>query len=126
MNGVGIAPRDLTRFPKYTGDLLVQDTNGDRQFGPAVDKVVGGIIGTAPQGATGQAATSPLGADDAPVLSGAVLRDAGFPVTAQGGKPNPGLLAIQFKAGDKLRLYQPTIELIGGNSYRYTVEVVAP
>jgi hypothetical protein len=124
MNGVGIAPRDLTRFPKYTGGLLVQDMNGDRQLDPAVDKVVGGIVGAAPQGATGQAATSPLGADGAPVLSGAVLRDAGFPAATQGGKPNPGLLAIQFKAGDKPGLYQPTIELIGGNSYRYTVEVV--
>jgi len=126
INGVGIAPRDLTRFPRYTGGLLVQDTNGDRRLDPAVDKVVGGIVGAAPQGATGQAATSPLGADGAPVLSGAVLRDAGFPAAAQGGKPNPGLLAIQFKAGDKPGLYQPTIELIGGNSYRYTLEVVAP
>ena len=44
---------------------------------------------------------------------------------ASGGKPNPGLLAIQFKAGNKPRLNEP-IELIGGNSYRYTIEVVAP
>ena len=106
--------------------MLAQNTNGDRQIDPAVDKVVGGIVGAAPQGATGQAASSPLGADGTPVLSGAVLRDAGFPAAAQGGKPNPGLLAIQFKAGDKPGLYRPTIELIGGNSYRYTVEVVAP
>ena len=126
MNGVGIAPRDLTRFPKYTGGLLVQDTNGDRQLDPVVDKVVGGIIGAAPLGATGQAATSPLGADGAPILSGTVLRDAGFPAAAQGGRPNAGLMVIQFKAGDKPGLYQPTIELIGGNAYRYTVEVIAP
>ena len=126
MNGVGIAPRDLTRFPRYTGGLLVQDTNGDRQLDPVVDKVVGGIIGAAPQGAMGQAATSPLGADGAPVLSGAVLRDAAFPAAVQGGRPNAGLLAIQFKAGDKPGLYQPTIELIGSNAYRFTVEVVAP
>ena len=63
INAVGIAPRDLARYPKYTGGLLVQDTNGDRRLDSATDKVVGGIIGAAPQGATGQAATSPVGAD---------------------------------------------------------------
>ena len=44
------------------------------------------------------------------------LRDAGCPAAAQGGRPNPSLLAIQFKAGDKLGLYPPSIELIGGNA----------
>ena len=66
MNGVGIAPRDLTLFPRYTGGLLVQDANGDKRLDPAADSVVGGLIGVAPQGATGQAATSPVGADGKP------------------------------------------------------------
>lgn len=125
LNGVGIAPRDLARYPKYTGGLLVQDTNRDRKLDPATDKVVGGIIGAAPQGATGQAATSPIGTDGSPLLSGEVLRNAGFPAAGGGGKPNPGLLAIQFKAGDKPGLYRPTVELIGGNSFQFTVEAVA-
>jgi len=125
LNGVGIAPRDLTRYPKYTGGLLVQDSNRDRKLDPATDKVVGGIIGAAPQGATGQAATSPVGTDGTPLLSGEVLRSAGYPPAAGGGKPNPGLLAIQFKAGDKPGLYRPTVELIGGNAYQFTVEAVA-
>lgn len=125
LNGVGIAPRDLTRFPKYTGGLLVQDSNGDKVLDPAVDKVVGGIVGAAPQGATGQAATSPLGADGKPLLSGEALRHAGFPSGIGGGKPNPGLLLIQFKAGSLPGLYRPTVELIGGNSYQFTVEVPA-
>lgn len=124
LDGVGIAPPDLTRFPKYIGGLLVQDTNRDRRLDPATDKVVGGIIGNAPPGATGQAATSPLGADGTPVLSGEVLRHVGFP--ANGGKPNPGLLTIQFKAGDKSGLYRPTVELIGGNSYQFSIEAVNP
>lgn len=123
LNGVGIAPRDLTRFPKYTGGLLVQDTNNDKRLDPATDKVVGGIIGAAPQGATGQAATSPLGADGAPMLSGEVLRNTGFPPATAGGKPNPGLLAIQFRTGDKPGLYRPTVELIGGNSFQFTIDV---
>ncbi|GAC1602280.1 MAG: hypothetical protein NVS3B2_05810 [Ramlibacter sp.] len=126
LQGVGIAPRDLARFPRYTGGLLVQDTNHDRRLDPAVDKVVGGIIGAAPAGATGQATTSPIGPDGAPVRSGEILRNPAYPAAAGGGKPNAGLLPIQFKAGDKPGLYQPTIELIGGNRYQFTIQVPAP
>jgi hypothetical protein len=68
MNGVGIAPRDLTFFPRYTGGLLVQNASGDKRLDRAADPVVGGLIGVAPQGARGQAATSPVGADGKPVL----------------------------------------------------------
>ena len=122
LNDVGIAPRDLVRFPRFTGGLLVQDTNHDRRLDPATDKVVGGIVGAAPQGATGQAATSPTGADGQIVLSGEVPRHSAYPATAGGGKPNPGLLTIQFKAGDKPGLYRPTVELIGGNNFQFTIE----
>lgn len=122
LNGVGIAPRDLGRFPRYTGGLLVQDTNGDKVLDPNVDRVVGGIIGAAPQGAKGQSAASPIGADGKPILSGDVPRSAAFPPAAGGGKPNPGLLAVQFRTGDKPGLYRPTFELIGGNSYQFTLE----
>ncbi len=125
LNDVGVAPRDLTRFPRYTGGLLVQDTNHDRKLDPATDKVVGGIIGAAPQGATGQAAISPIGADGAPVLSGQTVRHAAYPPAAGGGKPNPGLLTIEFKAGSLPGLYRPAVELIGGNVYQFTVEAVA-
>ncbi len=125
LNQVGIAPRDLDRFPRYTGGLLVQDVNGDKVLDPAVDKVVGGIVGAAPQGAKGQSATSPIGADGKPVLSGEVLRSAAFPTATGGGKPNPGLLTIQFRVGDKPGLYHPIFELLGGNSYTFTLEAVA-
>lgn len=125
LNDVGIAPRDLTRYPRYTGGLLVQDSNHDGRLDPTSDKVVGGIIGAAPQGATGQSATSPVGADGAPMLSGTVLRNAGYPPAAAAGKPNPGLLAIQFKTGDKPGLYRPTVELIGGDAYQFTIEALA-
>jgi hypothetical protein len=111
-----------THGAALTGGLLVQDTNGDKRLDPAVDKVVGGIVGAAPQGASGQAASSPIGADGKAVLSGEVLRSAGFPVAAGGGKPNPGLLAIEFRAGDKPGLYRPGVELIGGNAYQFTIE----
>lgn len=124
LNHVGIAPRDLARFPRYTGGLLVQDVNGDKVLDLSVDKVVGGIIGTAPQGAKGQSAASPSGADGKPILSGEMLRSAAFPAAAGGGKTNPGLLVIQFRAGDKPGLYRPTFELIDGNSYQFTLEAV--
>jgi hypothetical protein len=124
LNHVGIAQRDLARFPRYTGGLLVQDVNGDKVLDLSVDKVVGGIIGAAPEGAKGQSAASPSGSDGKPILSGEVLRSAAFPLAAAGGKPNPGLLVIQFRAGDKPGLYRPTFELIGGNSYQFTLEAV--
>ena len=53
MNDVGVASRDLVHYPRYTGGLLVQDTNHDHRLDPATDAVVGGIIGAAPQGASG-------------------------------------------------------------------------
>ncbi len=124
INDVGIAARDPARFPRYTGGLLVQDTNHDNRLDPSTDLVVGGIIGAAPEGAKGQLALNLTGADGTPVLSGAVLRHAGF--SAAGGMPNPGLLAFQFRAGDKPGLYRPTVELIGGNSYQFSIEAIRP
>lgn len=119
MNGVGIAPRDLGRYPRYTGGLLVQDANGDGMLDAAQDRVVGGIIGAAPTGAKGQSATSPTGADGKSILSGKLTRHEKFP---GGGKPNPGLLPVRFHTGDKPGLYRPTFELIGGNSVQATIE----
>jgi hypothetical protein len=59
-----------------------------------------------------------------PVLSGEALRHAGYPPAAGGGKPNPGLLTVQFRAGSVAGPYRPTFELIGGNVYRFTIEAV--
>lgn len=112
LNGVGIAPRDLMLQPRYTGGLLVQDSNGDKLLDPATDKIVGGIIGAAPAGAKGQSATSPKGMDGKPLLSGAIP-----------GKP--GLMPVEFRTGDQPGLYRPTFELIGGNSHQFTLEAGA-
>ena len=54
------------------------------------------------------------------------MRHAGFPAAGGSGKPNPGLLTLQFKTGDKPGLYRPTVELIGGNAYQFTVEAIVP
>ncbi|MFY9314646.1 MAG: hypothetical protein WAO95_03695 [Burkholderiales bacterium] len=119
LNDVGIAPRDLARHPRYTGGLLVQDANGDGRLDASQDKVVGGIIGAAPAGAKGQSATSPVGVDGKAILSGKATRHEKFP---GGGKPNPGLLPVSFHTGDKAGPYRPTFELIGGNTFQYTIE----
>lgn len=74
------------------------------------------------QGATGQVATSPLNADGKPLLSGQVLRSDRYPPATGGGQPNPGHLAIQFRAGNWPGLYRPTVELREGNAYQFTVE----
>jgi len=60
------------------------------------------------------------------VLSGEVLRSSAFPPAAGGGKIDPGLLTIEFRAGDKTGLYRPTFELIDGNGYQFTLEAPAP
>ncbi|MBI5786123.1 MAG: hypothetical protein HZA64_11745 [Rhodocyclales bacterium] len=112
LNGVGIAPRDLKLQARYTGGLLVQDSNGDKLLDPVADKVVGGIIGAAPAGARGQSATSPRGTDGKPILSGEVQ-----------GKP--GLMPVEFRTGDQPGLYRPTFELMGGNSHQFTLEAIA-
>src|SRR5712691_10448278 len=92
INGVGIAPADLTRFPKYTSGLLIQDRNGDKKLQAPVDRVIGGIVIDAPPGATGHAVSSPVGPDGKLILSGEMVRSTKFPVARGGGKPDPGLL----------------------------------
>jgi hypothetical protein len=121
LNGVGIAPRDPARYPRYTGGLLVQDSDNNGRLDPAVDRVVGGIIGSAPSGAKGQSATSPATSDGGLALSGAVPVHPKFPAAAGAGKPKPGLMTIRFRAGDKPGLYRPTVELTGGNRYQFTI-----
>lgn len=113
LNGVGVAPADRARFPRYTGGLLVRDTNGDGVLDPATDTVVGGIIGAAPEGATGQRATSPVDAAGRPLLSGQLTR--------ADGTPAPGILRVLFRTGTLPGNYTPTVELTGGTSVRPTI-----
>ena len=119
LNGVGILPADTTRYPGYTGGLLVRDANGDGKLSLTDDEVVGGIIGKAPMGATGQSAASPMTASGTPILSGQL---PGYGTTT----PVPGLLPVLFTAGSLPGTYQPTFELLGGNSVQATVKVVEP
>jgi len=113
LNGVGVTPADPARFPRYTGGLLVRDTDGDGALDPATDTVVGGIIGAAPAGATGQRAASPVDAAGRPALSGQLLR--------ADGTPAPGILRVTFRTGTLPGDYTPTFELTGGTATRVTI-----
>ncbi len=119
LNGVGILPANLAQYPNYTGGLLVRDANGNQTLEIPGDEVVGGIIGKAPEGAKGQSAASPLGADGKPLLSGQ-LNGYGTAV------PVAGLLPVRFTVGNQVGAYQPTFELVGGNSVQATVNAVRP
>ncbi len=113
LSNVGIVAADRARFPRYTGGLLVQDTDGDGLLDAAKDAIVGGIIGAAPEGATGQSATSPIGATGRPVLSGHIARADGTMAL--------GILRVIFKSGDRPGEYTPTFELSGGTATRLTI-----
>ncbi len=97
LNNVVIAPADRSRFPRYTGGLLKQG-----------ERVVGGIIGSAPVGATGQRAWT-----DAP------SREVQAPIT---GIP-VSHLRVRFQAGSKPGNYAPTFELLNGNAQQMIVRV---
>ncbi len=121
IDGVGIALPDPARFPRYTGSLLVQDTDGDRTLDPTVDRVIGGLVIDAPPGATGQAARSPVGADGRLVLSGNMVRSPRFPPEAGGGKLEHGLVPITFRTGNTAAVYRPRIIPLDGSSYAFTI-----
>lgn len=97
LNNVVIAAADRSRFPRYTGGLLKQG-----------ERVVGGIVGAAPAGATGQRAWT-----DAPA------REVQAPIT---GIP-VSHLRVRFQAGSLPGLYAPTFELLNGNAQQMFVRV---
>ncbi len=112
---------------RYTGELVVQDTNGDGKLDPAADRIIGGVIGAAPEGATGQELKS-LEIDGAPLLSQATADVAAKPGKRWGGS----MLQLQFTAGSAVGKYTPTVVLLAnpdnfgagdGSSYTYTVVV---
>ncbi len=112
---------------RYNGGLIVQDANGDGGLDPKVDKIIGGVIGKAPQGAKGQELRS-LQRGGKPLLSQATAEVAGKPGQRWGG----AMMQLQFTAGDKTGKYRPTLALLkdpddiasaDGSSYTYTIVV---
>jgi hypothetical protein len=117
-------PEALSR---YNGGLIVQDTSGDGVIDPKVDRIVGGVIGQAPEGARGQELRS-LIRDGVATLSRPTAAFEFGPGTAMGG----GVMVLEFVAGDTPGLYRPTVALLSnldditspdGSLYTYTIVV---
>ena len=117
-------PEALSR---YNGGLIVQDTSGDGVIDPKVDRIVGGVIGQAPEGAQGQELRS-LIRDGVATLSRPTAAFEFGPGTAMGG----GVMVLEFVGGDAPGLYRPTVALLSdldditspdGSLYTYTIVV---
>ena len=112
---------------RYTGGLIVQETNGDGVADPKEDRIVGGVIGAAPAGAKGQELRS-LVRDGVAGLSRPTAAFAKGPGKAFGG----AIMLLEFNAGDQPGLYRPTLALLkdpddqtsgDGSQYTYTIVV---
>jgi len=117
-------PPELAR---YNGGLVVQDTNGDGKLDPTADTIIGGVLGAAPSGATGQELKS-LEVGGAALLSQATQDVAEKPGKRWGGS----MMQLQFTAGSAPGKYRPTVALLAdpgdlnsgdGSSYTYTIVV---
>ncbi len=120
-SNVGLAPPDLNKFPKYTGGLLIRSASGDASPDPVTGKVIGGIIGSAPPNATGQKLSPVLDKSSGKsLLSGNIKPDEGVPSIDPPGIA-PGLLRVVFHTGNQPGKYQPTFELLEGNSIQFII-----
>ncbi len=119
-----VRPNALLR---YDGGLVIQDGDGDGKLDPRKDTIIGGVIGKAPAGASGQELRS-LERDGEPVLS-----QASADIVSKAGKRWGGaIMQLQFKAGNLTGKYRPTIALLSqpgkvispdGSAFTYTVVV---
>jgi len=125
LNAIGYQkPEALAR---YNGGLIVLDSNGDGALDPAADKVIGGVIGKAPQGAKGQELKTPE-VDGKLLLSQPTAEVAEKPGMRWGG----AMLQLHFTAGSLPGMYRPTLALMAdpenpaagdGSAYTYTIVV---
>ena len=112
---------------RYNGGLMLQDTDGDGRLDPELDRIVGGVIGKAPAGSSGQELRS-LDVHGAVDLS---KRSSSY--HAKFGPIFGGAVGLlQFSAGDKPGLYRPTLALLkdpgdfesgDGSTYTFTIVV---
>ncbi len=112
---------------RYNGGLIVQDEDGDGALDPAKDRIIGGVIGSAPAGAKGQELHS-LVREGKPLLS----QSTGTIAAKAGARWGGAIMQLQFTAGDKPGKYRPTLALLrdpadpqsgDGSAYTYTIVV---
>jgi hypothetical protein len=110
---------------RYNGGLILQDTDGDGRLDPQKDRIIGGVIGKAPNGAKGQELKS---------LDIHRAIDLSRPTTAFnakfGGIFGGATMLLQFTTGDKRGKYRPTLALLSnpddinssdGSLYTFTI-----
>ena len=123
LNAMGYAkPAALEAF---NGGLIVQDSNGDGALDPAADRIIGGVVGKAPAGATGQELRTPM-VDGTLLLSQPTEAIAEKPGKRWGG----AIMQLHFTAGSLPGKYRSTLALLNepdnpeagiGSSYTYTI-----
>ena len=112
---------------RYTGGLMLKDTDADGLLDPAKDQIIGGVIEQAPKGAKGHQASTPL------VRGNNYLSSSTSGFNARAGKKLGGaIMLLEYIAGDKKGIYRPTFALLSrpgditspdGSTYAYTVVV---
>ena len=112
---------------RYNGGLIVKDRDGDGRLDPRKDQIIGGVIGKAPAGATGQEARS------IEVNGRSVMSQPTSVFSQRAGERIGGaIMQVEFKAGSKPGKYRPTFALLkdpsninsgDGSSYTYTIIV---
>ncbi len=125
LKGMGFEkPASMTR---YNGGLVLQDTDGDGALDPTRDKIIGGVLANAPEGAKGQELRS-LEKGGKPALSILTEKMAPKPGKRWGGS----MLMLQFTGGSKPGKYRPTVALMknpddpasgDGSAFTYTIQV---
>ncbi len=134
MFGVGVLSAQQLKdggfkFPpeilRYDGGLILQDSNGDGFLNPFKDTIVGGVVLTSPEGATGQQVLSPM-VNEKPFLS----VDTKLFNERAGQNIGGAIMQVVMVAGDKPGPYRIRFVLLNepgnlqsgdGSSYTYTV-----
>ncbi|MDH3580243.1 MAG: hypothetical protein OEM91_06410 [Hyphomicrobiales bacterium] len=112
---------------RYTGGLIVKDSNANGILEPGKDRIIGGVIDAAPAGAMGQQASSPMRAERVFLSRPTSVYNQRAAKTVGGA-----IMLVEFTAGDKKGIYRPTFALLSdpsdisspdGSTYTYTIAV---
>ena len=111
---------------RYSGGLIVRDTDGDGLLEPGQDQIIGGFAIGAPDGAKGQEVRTPL-------LKGRLHLSRPTTVyNPRAARLGGAIMLLEFAAGDKKGKYRANFALLSdpaniagpdGSTYTYTIVV---
>lgn len=111
---------------RYSGGLIVKDTDGDGLLEPGEDQIIGGFAINAPGGAKGQEVRTPL-------LKGRLhLSRPTADYNLRAARLGGAIMLLEFAAGDKKGKYRANFALLSnpadiagpdGSAYAYTIVV---